>query len=663
MNKGFIPEDIRRDHIVVALVGQPNVGKSTIYNQLTGAFQHIGNWPGKTVEVAWTRLEFNGEKIVMVDLPGTYTLSGFTEEEEVAVDFILNEKPDAIIVITDVSALPRNLYLLLQVLEMTSKVVLVVNMMDEAERWGIRIDLNKIRSIFGIPTIGTVAIKGIGLNDMLRLAIRVAKNPPSPRKIRYGVLEEYICEIENYVRELEAPSKARYIAIKIIEGDTKLLERYPEDIKIKIVGVLEKIKFVFKRDPRLIIASERYKIIDEILLETFSRKRLVDRLTEKFDQVFFKRGIDLVLSFVILFATFFIAYQIGYYFTDLLDYVLSEIILARISNFISPRVPQWGHSLIIDGVLGGMIFAITFIPLVFIFTFTLSFIENLGVLARISLALDRFFARFDASGKSFFPMVMGLACNVISVASSRVVASKKEKLRVMIASQFIQCPPRQVVIALILGLLFSPLIASLLFGLYVIFGFLLALIVFRVLRIFEGPAREELPIELPPYRIPSLKVISKISWNRTIVFIKRAGGLIVLANVVLWILSNIPPGVSIEQSIIGVIGKVVSIIFAPIGLEWRETIALITGLVAKEITLGTLEFLYGDMGILISTNSIASILAFLTIYAYYMPCFATMAAIKSESGSWRYTAKAIIISISVAILLGYIVFAITKMLT
>ncbi len=664
MKTSFIPEELRRDHIVIALVGQPNVGKSTIYNQLTGAFQHVGNWPGKTVEVAWTKLKFNNEKIILVDLPGTYTLSGFTEEEEVAIDFILNERPDAIIVITDVSALPRNLYLFLQVLEITHRVVLVVNMMDEADRWGIRIDLNKIRKKFGIPTVGTIAIKGVGLNDMLKLAIEVAKNPPSPRKITYEGIEDYINEIAHLVGDEIGTYSPRYVAIRIMEGDVTLLESLPDDVKAKVSGVLDRMRFRFKRDPRLIIASERYRLIDEILLDTFTRKRLVDRLTERFDEIFFKRGLDIILSFIILFATFFVAYNIGYYFTEIFDTLLGHI-SDKLSNMLEGRVPTWSHSLIIEGVLGGVIFALTFLPLIFIFTMTLSFIENLGILARISLALDRFFSRFDASGKSFFPMVMGLACNVISVASSRVVPSKKEKLRVMVVSQFIQCPPRQVVIALILGLLFPPIIASILFGFFVIFGFALALILFRVLKILEGPAREEVPIELPPYRIPSIKILSKISWNRTIVFIKRAGLLIVIANIMLWILSNVPPNKPMEQSLLGIIGKYISIIFRPIGLGWKETIALIAGLAAKEITLGTLEFLYGDIGNMVSgaLYSIPSLIAFLTIYAYYVPCIATMSAIKIESGSWRYMIRAIMISLLVAISLGYLVYGILRLIT
>ena len=193
--KKVIPEDLRKDSIVVALVGQPNVGKSTIYNQLTGALQHIGNWPGKTVEVAWSRVRFGDQNIILVDLPGTYTLSGFTEEEEVAVDFILNEKPDVVVVITDVSALPRNLYLLLQVLELTNRVIVVVNMLDEADRWGIKIDFGKLRRAFGIPIIGTVAIKGIGLDEILRVAVKVARSPPSPKKIYYESIEKYIAEM------------------------------------------------------------------------------------------------------------------------------------------------------------------------------------------------------------------------------------------------------------------------------------------------------------------------------------------------------------------------------------------------------------------------------------------------------------------------------------
>ncbi len=659
--KGVIPEDLKRDSIVVALVGQPNVGKSTIYNQLTGALQHVGNWPGKTVEVAWSKVRFGDHNIILVDLPGTYTLSGFTEEEEVAVDFILNEKPDVVVVITDVSALPRNLYLLLQVLELTNRVVLVVNMLDEADRWGVKIDFDKLRRVFGIPIIGTIAIRGVGLDEILSVAIRVAKNPPSPRRIRYERIEGYISEIEEKVVGMVPGLDPRYVAIRIVEGDEKILSMLPDHVKVNVNAILERMKFEFRRDPRLIIAAERYKIIDMILLETFSKKRIVDKLTERLDRIFFTRGLDMLLSFMILFVSFFVAYQVGYVFVDLLDMLLSDYVLAWISGVLANRVPVWSHSLLVDGIIGGVFFALVFLPLVFIFTFTLSFIENLGVLARISLAIDRVFSKFDASGKSLFPLMMGFACNVVSVTSSRIVLSHKEKLRVMIVSQFIQCPPRQVVIALLVGLILPPLLASIVFGLYIIFGFILAMLMFRVLKIFEGPAREEAPIELPPYRIPSLRVLLKISWSRTIIFVRRAGLYIVMANIIFWILFNIPPGATMENSLLGQIGGVIAIIIAPLGLGWREAIALVAGLVAKEITLGTLEFLYGDVGAIVNAISLPSLIAFITIYAYYMPCIATISTIKSESGSWKHTAKAILVSVSISLLLGYAVFSILSL--
>ncbi|MEX0569017.1 MAG: FeoB small GTPase domain-containing protein, partial [Candidatus Njordarchaeota archaeon] len=360
MEKGIIPRDLRETHKVIALVGQPNVGKSTIYNRITGELQHIGNWPGKTVEVAWSKVEFENEKVILVDLPGTYTLSGFTEEEEVTIEFILHEKPDAIIVITDVSALPRNLYLLLQVLEITNRVILVVNMMDEAERWGIKVDLSKLRSIFGIPVIGTVAIRGAGLEDMLRAALKVAKKPPKPSKIRYPNIECYIEEIEEIIKSTGIDNP-RFMAIRIVEGDYKILKELPEEAAIKIEGVLEKMKFVFKRDPRLIIASERYLVIDSIMLETFSKKTLADSLTEKLDNIFFKRGLDMIFSFAILFLSFLVAYQIGYFLLEILDMVLSACIVDPIDAFLANTTPSWAHSLIVDGIIGGIVFALTFL--------------------------------------------------------------------------------------------------------------------------------------------------------------------------------------------------------------------------------------------------------------------------------------------------------------
>lgn len=664
MHGKVIPISERRNSIVVALVGQPNVGKSTIYNSLTGSNQRIGNWPGKTVEIAWSRVKIDSEQIILVDLPGTYALSGFTEEEEVAVRFIVEEKPDVVVVITDVSALARNLYLLLQVLELTSRVVLIVNMLDEAERWGIKINLNELSEIFGIPVIGTIAIRGIGVKDILRVAVSVARFPPRPKKINYGELEDYIVRLEKLVRGIATDYPPRFFALQLIENYETLSPTLPKEIRARVSEIFEEIRARYRRDPRLVLASTRYKIIDDILLKILVKKRLVDKITEKLDMIFLRRGLDIIMSFTILFGAFYIAFTLGEILADIFSGILDNYLAAPISTWLQSIVAsEWIRGLIVDGILGGIISTITFLPLIFVFTFTLSFIENLGVLARISLALDRMFSKFDMSGKAFFPIVTGLACNVVAVTTTRVLPSSKEKLRIMIASQFVQCPPRQVVIAIILGLLFSPLLASIIFILYIILGFILVLLISRILRIFEGAARREAPIELPPYRLPSMRVLTKISWSRSKIFIRRAGTMIVMANIVFWFLLNIPPGASPQNSLLGIIGGAIATILTPIGLGWREAVSLLAGLVAKEITLGVIEPLYGSLSIFASSITLASAIAFVTIYAYYMPCIATMSVIKTESGSWKTVIKAIIISTTVALVLGYASYFITKIIT
>jgi len=655
MAEKLIPSREKKDSIVVALVGQPNVGKSTIYNQLTGANQRVGNWPGKTVEIAWAKVKVNSQSVIIVDLPGTYALSGYTEEEEVAVRFIVEEKPDVVVVITDVSALARNLYLLVQVLELTDKVVLVVNMLDEADRWGIKIDLNKLSETFGVPVVGTVAIKGIGVKDILKVAISVAKYAPKPKKIRYGDLERFISKLERILEGVVADVPLRFLALQLIENYENVAPMLPEDIRSRVTTVIDEIRTEYRRDPRLVLIAERYKIIDDILLKALTKRRLSDRITEKLDSILLHRGIDALLSFAIIFGAFYIAFTVGEMLAEFFGVILEDYLATPIGIGISRIIAsEWLYGLIMDGIVGGFTSALLFLPLIFVFTFVLAFIENLGVLARISLALDKVFSKFDVSGKAFFPIVTGLACNVVGVTTTRVLPSQKEKIRIMVASQFIQCPPRQIVIAIILGLLFPPLLASLLFVLYLILGFVLVLVVSRIMRVFEGPARKEMLIELPPYRLPSMKVLAKISWARSKVFIKRAGMLIVIANIIFWLLLNIPYGVLPENSLLGIIGKMLAVVIAPLGLGWREAVSLLAGLVAKEITLGVIEPLYGGLDVFVASISPTSAIAFVTIYAYYMPCIATMGAIKSESGSWKVVIKAIAISTSVALILGYI---------
>ena len=661
MNSIIIPKKERKNSIVVALMGQPNVGKSTIYNQLTGSIQHIGNWPGKTVEISWSKVKYNGNNIIIVDLPGTYSLSGFTEEEEIAVDFIMKEKPDVVVVITDVSALARNLYLLLQVLEITENVILVVNMLDEAKRWGIRVDLKELSKIFGIPVVGTIATKGVGVRDILKYSLEIAKNPQRPIKLDYGELEKYIKRIENLIKSVYKKS-SRYFAIRILEGNKKILNSLPENIKKDVISVLNEIKEAFKKDSSILIASIRYKIIDDTLLKVIKKEGIAKDLTDKIDKIFFKKGLDILLSFLIIFLIFFIAYQIGSWLSEGISRIFEGIIGEKISPILYKILPTILADFIENGLINSLIFIVSLFPLIFSFTFFLSLIENLGVFARISLALDRIFSIFDASGKIFFPLVMGLACNVISVSTSRIIKSRKEKMRLLIVSQFIQCPARQVVIAAIIGLIFKPLLASIIFSAYIIFGFIIALLLFRFFKVFEGKARYPLIIELPPYRLPSLKILLKIAFVRSFEFIKRAGLLIIATNIIFWLLLKFPPNASIENSLLGLIGKIISPIFYPLGLNWKESIALLSGIMAKEVTIGTLNFLYGSVKNFVNSINLPSIMAFLTIYSYYIPCIATISAIKSESKDIKTTILAIFVSTSVSLILGYLVYFLINIL-
>ncbi|MCR8487833.1 MAG: ferrous iron transport protein B [Crenarchaeota archaeon] len=655
----IIPAEERENSVVIALLGQPNVGKSTIYNRLTGAHQRIGNWPGKTVEIAWSKIKVDSKQVILVDLPGTYSLSGFTEEEEVAVRFIVEEKPDVIVVIADVSALARNLYPLLQALELTDKVILVVNMLDEAHRWGIKVDLDALSRIINIPVIGTIAIKGIGVKDIIKAAIALTESSSKPRRLSYGELEEYISRLVELMSE-KTMLPPRFLALQLMENYEEVSKTLPEDVKIEVTKVLEDIRLRYRRDPSIVVASIRYKMIDNILLRIFKKVSIADRFTEKLDQIILRRGFDILASVAILLGGFYIAFNIGGVVAENIGYILGEYLLAFATDLLlRVTANEFLCGLLVDGILRGLVVVISFIPLIFIFTFVFALIENVGFLARMALALDKLFSRFDMSGKASFPMISSLACNVVGVVTTRIIPSYKERLRIIVTSQFVQCPPRQITLAILLGLALPPLIASAALIMYITFGFILALLVSRILKTFEGKARIETPIELPPYRLPSMKVIAKMTWNRSLIFIKRAGVIIAAANVAFWLLLNIPLN---SGSLLEVAGNVLAVVFRPIGLGWKEVVSLIAGFVAKEVTIGVIGLLYGGYDVFVSTISLASLLAFLTIYAYYTPCLATLAAIKVESGSYKVAAKAVLISLTVALILGYASYAVANWL-
>lgn len=659
----FIPHE--KDEILVAFAGNPNVGKSTLFNKITGLNQHIGNWPGKTVEIAWSRITYKDRKLVIVDLPGTYSLSGMSEEEQVAIDFIINEKPDVTVVITDASALARNLYLLFQVLELTSQVILVVNMMDEAKKWGIHIDLEGLEKELGIPVIGTVALTGEGIRELLDAILHVKDSKIEARDVRYPIIEKYVQEISEIVKPYIDGYSARWIALRILEGMTDLPITLPQGATKKIEKITQQMRIEGKYDPKLLIVRARYDLVDDLVLKYIKRRKIEDEITEKIDLTIFKRGINYLSVFGIFYIIFWLAFEVGGYFGELIDSGINIVIPLVYDVLLSAGLSDHISRFIAEGVIGGVGVVLTFFPLVFIFYLSYSFIENLGIMARMAFIMDRIFSKLGLEGKAFFPLALSFGCNVVGVTATRILSSRKQKIMSMITLSFIPCAPRIAVLGLLISIVFPSWIGPIIFMIYILVSFMVvAFTAYLMNKITKQGGSESFFIELPPYRIPSLKVISKISLIRTEGFVLRAGKWMVLGSVIIWILVNIPPSASVEYTIAGMIGGILAIPGSLLGLGWREMIALLFGFTAKELTLSVLYTLYGSALYNLPTIiGFPTAVAFMTIYAYYTPCIATVAAIVGESGDKKLGLLSIFYSLVIALFLGVISYLIAILLT
>lgn len=645
--------------IKIGLAGNPNCGKTTMFNDLTGLTQYVGNWPGVTVEKKGGKLK--GHKDVeIVDLPGVYSLSPYTLEEVVTRNFMIEDKPDAIINIVDASNIERNLYLTTQILELGIPTVIALNMMDIVEKNGDKIDLNKLSDILGCPVIETSALKGKGIKEVAEKAVELANEK---KKFNFEVPYSEECknalsEIEKFAKENLSSSniESKYLAIKLFERDEKIVEKLQlnESSLKEIENIVKKCEDELDDDSESIITSDRYAFIGTIVSKAIKKANNSNESTsDKIDKIITNRFLALPIFAAIMWAVYYISVSsIGTIVTDWTnDTLFGEIVAGNVCNWLQALgVADWLYSLIIDGLIGGVGAVLGFVPQIMLLFLFLSILEDCGYMARVAFIMDRVFKKFGLSGKSFIPMLISSGCGVPGIMATRTMENDRDRKMTIMLTTFIPCGAKLPIIALFAGALFggaswvAPSVYFLGIVMIIICG-----IILKQTKLFKG---EPAPfvMELPQYHIPSAKNVLLHMWERGRAFIVKAGTIIFVACGAIWFLSSFNfrlEMVDAGESILAAIGNVFAPIFAPLGFgNWQSSVASISGLVAKENVVGTFGVLFGvaeaaedDPTLLQHVSgmfTIASAYAFIAFNMLNAPCFAAIGAIRREMSSWKW---------------------------
>lgn len=648
----------------IILTGNPNTGKTTIFNALTGLHQKTGNWPGVTVEIKEGYFIYEDTKFRVIDLPGTYSLTSFTEDEKIARDILVKEKADAVVVVADASNLERNLYLVTLLLELEQKVVLDLNMYDIARSKGIAIDINHLEKLLGTRCVITVGNKKTGIEILKKTIYEVAEEEKKAQaKINYGELEQVISLVEQTIGDISTHYPSRFIAIRILEKDPDIYALIKESpFYHKVEEITDSIYNQFP-DIETRLIEKRYAFIHGITEECTRRIDIIENrieLTDKLDRFFTHPFYGTISFLFIIWLTFNIVFNWGTPFTNLLENLFS-FTAKNLKTFLSSiNAPQWITSLLTDGIIGGVGSVLVFIPNIFLLFFIFAALEDSGYIARAAFVTDRLMHRIGLHGKSAIPMILGFGCNVPAIMATRTLETKKDRVITIIAIPFMSCSARLPVYLLFTGIFFQHNRGSILFSLYLI-GIFLGMLTAKLFKsVFFKEESSPIIMELPLYHTPDIRNMIISAWERSYLFIRKAGTIIFAGVIIIWFLSYFPLSADYagENSFIGIIGHRLSGLLKPAGFGyWQAAVALLFGLVAKELVVGTLGTVFGgELGL---TSALSRLFTPLSAYAFmlmtllYIPCIATIAVIKQEAGiRWALLATlwSIFVGWSVAVL-------------
>ena len=669
---------LEKSHTInVALVGNPNCGKTSLFNFVSGAHERVGNYSGVTVDAKEGHAEYKGYIFNIVDLPGTYSLSAYSPEELYVRKQITESTPDVIINVIDASNLERNLYLTTQLVDMNLKIVGALNMFDEFEARGDKLDNDKLGELFGIPFVPTVFRSGRGINELFDMVINVYEGIKDPLKnnirhihLNHGkYIERAIDEVKAEIQKNEQirhKYSTRFLAIKLLEKDQKI-ENVAKQLPNKddIFKVRDKaIDYILKEtkeDSETAIMNAKYGIIHGALQEAGSeegKKTDTYQMTHVLDAIITNRYFGFPLFFIFLYIMFEVTFTLGQYPMDWI-----EAGVEAISSFMSSLLPVGPlRDMIVDGAIAGVGAVIVFLPQILILYTFISFMEDSGYMARAAFIMDKVMHKMGLHGKSFIPLIMGFGCNVPAVMATRTRENRRSRLITILVLPFMSCSARLPIYIMIIGTFFAVKYQSLIMITLYVTGIILAVIMSRIFSkwLIKG---DDTPfvMELPPYRFPTLKAITRHTWEKGKQYLKKMGGIILVASLIVWALGYFPHDNNLdrqtqqEHSYIGQIGKVVEPIFRPQGFDWKLDVSLMAGIGAKEIVASTMGVLYADdesvaddneadsekynkLYVKMTNNGITPLIAFsyLLFVLIYFPCIATIAAIKGETGSWKW---------------------------
>jgi len=709
-----------KNKLTIALAGNPNCGKTTIFNNLTGARQKVGNWPGVTVEKKEGRLKHKEYDLNIVDLPGTYSLTPFSIEEITARDFILNENPDIVINIIDASSLERSLFLAIQIMELGRPAMFVLNMADVAQAKGMKIDEKKLSQLLGLPVVFTIGNKNKGIDTLITTAIEEIKqfnNGKKSRDIKYSKeIEKCITKVETAIfeSEINVDGALRWNAIKILENDKIIKSRFKnvsfpnsdsvvdgaskqafhhalKEIFDTAKKCRKRVYDLYEDDFDIVLTEDRYGVIAGLIKEsvtTLAIKR-VD-ISRNIDLVLTNRFLGIPVFIFFIWAMFQLSFSLGAYPMEWI-----EIFVSAISSILDKILPaSMLKNLLLDGVIAGIGSVVIFLPNILILFFCIALFEDTGYMARAAFLMDRVMHTSGLHGKSFIPMLMGFGCSVPAIMATRTLESRRDRILTILMTPFMSCSARLPVYIVLAGSFFAQQAGTVIFILYFT-GIVIAILSGRLLRavFFKG---EEAPfiMELPPYRMPMLKSLLIHMWDRSKMFLRKMGGVILVGSIIIWALSSFPRSISydvdydkkidkiksefsqktvgvdaqkaedltrqlnleikdienkkemerVAKSYIGQIGKALEPFFAPIGIGWQASVALVTGFVAKEVVVSTMGVLYGvgnnegkalEKALKQSGMTSISALSMMVFVLLYVPCFATVVTIyKEASAKW-----------------------------
>ena len=660
--------------LIVGLAGNPNVGKTTVFNRLTGMRQHVGNWPGKTVERAEGHFKHGNYEFDVVDLPGNYALSAHSMEEIVSRDFIVDDDSDVIINVVDAANLERNLYLTVQMMELGANLVMALNMNDFAKKKEHIIDIKLMSELLGFPVVEVNAKTGDGFDELLTTVEKQAENPiDSSKKLVYSNdIKGHLAEIQQYIEQdkdlMDVPSV--WTAVKLLEKDTIVIDKVQHSsngsrIMVEVDKVSKHLYDVYKEGPEEVIANARYAFIGGLMAEAVKRPAVEkESTTDKIDKIVTNRLLAPFIFLIIMYVMFQLTFTIGAPFQDMIDQAFGAL-AGWVGGFLGEGLLS---SLICDGVIGGVGGVLTFLPIIILMFLFLSILEDSGYLARAAFTLDIIMHKIvGLHGKAFIPMILGFGCGVPAIMATRTMENEGDRMLAMMLVPFMSCTARLPIYGIFIAAFFSENQGLMLILIYVL-GIFVALIVAAILKrtMFKGLSTPFV-MELPTYKIPSVKGVLLHTWEKVKGFLRKAGTLILACSIVLWILQNIFPwgGTDPQMSVLGIIGNTIAPIFAPLGFgTWQAAVAIIAGLAAKEVvvaTFGTLAGMEEDdeegiTNLVHDTFTPLSAFSFMAFTLLYTPCFAAIGAIKQETNSYKWALTMCAITLVTAYIVAFLIF-------